>query len=213
MMRNRNGRYAFATLATLAAAALVPACASGPDDGLEDVSDTTPAAQRVATSEATLRIPTAFAARPDCAALEKMAQPPADLTIAGFIGCLSDASKSSLDAAYRRRVARVATGAPASLDAMVAAYGDRRIGEARLRGIVFNRVPQDVELDGVAPRVAMSASYGLDPATCTSSCLSAIINVVNGQRRIGYSPAWSSAGAAPVGWTRLLDEVNPGSFP
>src|SRR5262249_21277199 len=69
------------------------------------------------------------------------------------------------------------------------------------------------ELDGVAPRVAMSASYGLDPATCTSSCLSATINVVNGQRRIGYSPAWSSAGAAPVGWTRLLDEVNPGSFP
>jgi hypothetical protein len=208
MTQNRNKRYLHLALM------LLPACAAGPDGAPDELQDPTTATQRVAASEASLRIPTAF--RAECAALASLPAPPDDLTIGGFLGCLTDASRSSLAAAYARRAVRRAGAGPADLDAFVAAYGTRRVSEGRLSDLAFARAPRNVQLGGVEPRVAASAStasYGLDPTTCSSSCLSTWVNVVNGRRRIGYSPAWTGADPAPFGWFRLLDEVNPGTFP
>jgi len=219
MTRNNNVHYAILALA------LVPACATGPDDGGAGADDTAAAAQRVtpaapvsaAQSEATLRIPTVL--RAECADLEKLAAPPADLTIAGFFACLSDDSVRSLDAAYRRRATRLAATGPADLRSFIAAYGDRRLTDGRLRDLAFGGpTTRDVQLEGLAPRTVAystgsSSSWGLDPTACTESCLSTSVPVVNGRRTIGHSPAWSGTTKAPGDGRRLLDDINPGKFP
>jgi peptidase C39-like protein len=197
----------------VAALAMFSACALGADD--EEGRRVTPNLPAVAVRETTLHIPTTLKA--ECAQLASLGAPPADLTVKQLFACLDDDSVTKLGAAYQKRVAKATVEAPANLSAFVTAYGDRKVTEVRLRD-VLGRAPREGVEAGVEPPASRwasgsSGSWGLDPSTCTKSCLSRTLSVVNGTRRVGYSPAWTGAELSPTDGRRLLDEVNPGSFP
>jgi hypothetical protein len=190
---------------------LITACASiSTSPSPSDVPAESPVTEAVG-----FHVPVDF--RPECAYLKTLAAPPDDLTVGGFFGCLTDASRAQLDRAYQKKAARRAVpGAPADLDELVATFGEARFADAHLRDLAFGadaraRFRLDVQEDGVAPAAAPDAKFGIQPTSCTGSCLSRTVDVVGASRVIALGP--SQTGPTPTSGGRQLDQILPGSFP
>jgi len=231
------------TLSVVVATSLLMACGADgtEDDGQhQDLLDPF-TAQEPAVLEspdldqaAGFRIPVDF--QTGCEYLRALPEAPATLTMAQFLNCLTPESHAALSKGYTRRFG-VNPSNPATLADYSAQFGDRLVSEGRIGVELIH--PADAEPNtgsGVAEPtlnlpeipdldfgVAGAPTYGLDPATCSRSCMTYKVGVVGATRTIGYSPAWRSGGSNPndsepksnANWwrdARWLDLVEYGKF-